>query len=75
MVYEIAKHLTYENVLLLPIVLFVLLYCFRYYRGAVGALLVYDKAKHLTYENILLLRCYLLFYLYCCIVTGITVEQ
>ncbi|XP_010777057.1 ras-related protein Rab-11B-like, partial [Notothenia coriiceps] len=24
----------------------------RYYRGAVGALLVYDIAKHLTYENI-----------------------
>lgn len=23
----------------------------RYYRGAVGALLVYDIAKHLTYEN------------------------
>jgi small GTP-binding protein len=28
-------------------------YCFdRYYRGAVGALLVYDIAKHLTYENV-----------------------
>lgn len=28
--------------------------CFvsRYYRGAVGALLVYDIAKHLTYENV-----------------------
>lgn len=26
-------------------------YLFRYYRGAVGALLVYDIAKHLTYEN------------------------
>ena len=26
-------------------------YC-RYYRGAVGALLVYDIAKHLTYENV-----------------------
>ena len=25
---------------------------FRYYRGAVGALLVYDIAKHLTYENV-----------------------
>lgn len=25
---------------------------FRYYRGAVGALLVYDIAKHSTYENI-----------------------
>lgn len=24
----------------------------RYYRGAVGALLVYDIAKHITYENI-----------------------
>lgn len=24
----------------------------RYYRGAVGALLVYDIAKHLTYENV-----------------------
>lgn len=23
----------------------------RYYRGAVGALLVYDIAKHITYEN------------------------
>ena len=38
------------------------LYCFwllffsfffsRYYRGAVGALLVYDIAKHITYENV-----------------------
>ena len=28
-----------------------LLLC-RYYRGAVGALLVYDIAKHLTYENV-----------------------
>ncbi len=27
-------------------------YPFRYYRGAVGALLVYDIAKHLTYENV-----------------------
>lgn len=27
------------------------IYC-RYYRGAVGALLVYDIAKHLTYENV-----------------------
>jgi len=26
--------------------------CCRYYRGAVGALLVYDIAKHLTYENV-----------------------
>ena len=26
--------------------------CFRYYRGAVGALLVYDIAKHMTYENV-----------------------
>ncbi len=25
--------------------------CHRYYRGAVGALLVYDITKHLTYEN------------------------
>ncbi len=24
----------------------------RYYRGAVGALLVYDIAKHLTFENV-----------------------
>ena len=29
-----------------------ILNCFRYYRGAVGALLVYDIAKHLTYENV-----------------------
>ena len=27
-------------------------FCFSYYRGAVGALLVYDIAKHLTYENV-----------------------
>ncbi len=27
-------------------------YLLRYYRGAVGALLVYDIAKHITYENI-----------------------
>lgn len=25
---------------------------FRYYRGAVGALLVYDISKHLTYDNV-----------------------
>ena len=25
---------------------------YRYYRGAVGALLVYDIAKHMTYENV-----------------------
>jgi Ras-related protein Rab-11A len=24
----------------------------RYYRGAVGALLVYDISKHVTYENV-----------------------
>jgi len=29
-----------------------LFFWFRYYRGAVGALLVYDIAKHLTYENV-----------------------
>ena len=28
------------------------LFSFRYYRGAVGALLVYDIAKHGTYENV-----------------------
>ncbi|KAJ2150788.1 Rab GTPase ypt31, partial [Coemansia sp. RSA 562] len=27
-------------------------YASRYYRGAVGALLVYDIAKHPTYENV-----------------------
>lgn len=31
---------------------FVPLLVYRYYRGAVGALLVYDIAKHLTYENV-----------------------
>ena len=31
--------------------LYFLLVLSRYYRGAVGALLVYDIAKHLTYEN------------------------
>ena len=31
---------------------FGILYPYRYYRGAVGALLVYDIAKHLTYENV-----------------------
>ena len=31
---------------------FIVLCVFRYYRGAVGALLVYDIAKHLTYENV-----------------------
>lgn len=35
--------MTQEIVFCLPIT--------RYYRGAVGALLVYDIAKHLTYEN------------------------
>ena len=29
-----------------------ILFSYRYYRGAVGALLVYDIAKHLTYENV-----------------------
>lgn len=29
-----------------------LMLVYRYYRGAVGALLVYDIAKHLTYENV-----------------------
>ena len=29
-----------------------ILFSCRYYRGAVGALLVYDIAKHLTYENV-----------------------
>ena len=29
-----------------------LFYITRYYRGAVGALLVYDIAKHITYENV-----------------------
>ena len=28
------------------------LFWYRYYRGAVGALLVYDIAKHITYENV-----------------------
>jgi len=27
-------------------------YLCRYYRGAVGALLVYDISKHITYENV-----------------------
>ena len=36
----------------LPQVKYVLLSRYRYYRGAVGALLVYDIAKHLTYENV-----------------------
>lgn len=31
---------------------FILMKIPRYYRGAVGALLVYDIAKHLTYENV-----------------------
>lgn len=29
-----------------------LVHLFRYYRGAVGALLVYDISKHATYENV-----------------------
>lgn len=29
-----------------------IIFPYRYYRGAVGALLVYDIAKHLTYENV-----------------------
>lgn len=28
------------------------LFDYRYYRGAVGALLTYDIAKHLTFENV-----------------------
>lgn len=32
--------------------LMITVWCCRYYRGAVGALLVYDIAKHLTYENV-----------------------
>lgn len=39
-----------EVQLLVPLTVIVL--GFRYYRGAVGALLVYDIAKHLTYENV-----------------------
>lgn len=31
---------------------FIWMKIYRYYRGAVGALLVYDIAKHLTYENV-----------------------
>ncbi len=26
--------------------------CYRYYRGAVGALLVYDISKHATFKNV-----------------------
>ena len=29
-----------------------IIFLIRYYRGAVGALVVYDIAKHLTYENV-----------------------
>ena len=35
-----------------PIPNYAILFAYRYYRGAVGALLVYDIAKHLTYENV-----------------------
>jgi uncharacterized membrane protein len=38
--------------LLFDCLLIVICFCCRYYRGAVGALLVYDIAKHLTYENV-----------------------
>ena len=34
------------------VVISLALWPYRYYRGAVGALLVYDIAKHLTYENV-----------------------
>lgn len=34
------------------VLIFLVISVLRYYRGAVGALLVYDIAKHLTYENV-----------------------
>ncbi len=40
-----------RSVLLTSVYIYVGLF-HRYYRGAVGALLVYDIAKHLTYENV-----------------------
>lgn len=40
-----------SSVLPIYILFLSLLVSSRYYRGAVGALLVYDIAKHLTYEN------------------------
>ena len=43
------KGTLYYLVVLLHLIIF---YLNRYYRGAVGALLVYDIAKHLTYENV-----------------------
>lgn len=49
------KSKTFEDLYLNPsFYLSTYYYCFmfRYYRGAVGALLVYDIAKHLTYENV-----------------------
>jgi len=43
LIYDIYQYIIYINNLFLIT---------RYYRGAVGALLVYDIAKHLTYENV-----------------------
>lgn len=50
MLTSFEKNDTIESPSLLPVVCVIL--CCRYYRGAVGALLVYDIAKHQTYENV-----------------------
>ncbi len=46
----------YFDIIVLFVVVVLFFVCLfsslRYYRGAVGALLVYDIAKHLTYENV-----------------------
>ncbi len=47
---KIVYLLRYQNVIFK--ISYVSCVFYRYYRGAVGALLVYDIAKHLTYENI-----------------------
>lgn len=39
-------------IMMFPVGSLTCLFTHRYYRGAVGALLVYDIAKHLTYENV-----------------------
>ena len=40
------------NIVIVVVVVVVVVVIIRYYRGAVGALVVYDIAKHMTYENV-----------------------
>jgi hypothetical protein len=58
-IFQPGKNVTVQSHLRTPLYLLACwssgpyqLVCSRYYRGAVGALLVYDIAKHATYVNV-----------------------